>query len=300
MTAVVTGAAGFIGRAVVATLLDRGLAAIGIDREPQPPWPGLIRLQADLLANDQAVLGALTSADAVLHLAGCPGVRDEAPDIATRRYRDNVLATALVLAAVPANTPLVVTSSSSVYGGTRDGRSNRETDPLRPRGGYAESKVHVEQLCRSRLEAGGTVAVARPFTVAGEGQRPDMALAMWIEAAHAGLPLRLLGSRERTRDVTDVRHAAQALVALAEREVRGVVNVGTGTGHTLAAMVDAVEAALDTEVSTLVDPAPPVEAADTLADTRRLRRLIGWAPQTDLLDVVRRQVAATASYAAAP
>lgn len=300
MTAVVTGAAGFIGRAVVATLLDRGLAVIGIDRKPQPPRPGLARLQADLLANDQAVLGALTSADAVLHLAGWPGVRDEAPDVATRRYRDNVLATALVLAAVPASTPLVVTSSSSVYGGTRDGRPNRETDPLRPRGGYAESKVLVEQLCQSRLEAGGTVAVARPFTVAGEGQRSDMALAMWIEAARAGLPLRLLGSRERTRDVTDVQHAAQALVALAEREVHGVVNIGTGMGHTLAAMIDAVEASLDTEVSTFVDPAPPVEAADTLADTRRLRRLIGWAPQTDLLDVVRRQVAATVPFAAAP
>lgn len=291
MAVVVTGAAGFIGRALVRTLLDDDMRVVGIDRRPQSPEPGFNPLTADLLTPDELVRAALESADAVFHLAGCPGVRDEAPDVGLRRRRDNPGAAAAVLAAVPRRTPLVVTSSSSVYGGSAGGRPSAETDALRPRGGYARSKVLVENACRRRLRAGGTVTIARPFTVAGEGQRPDMALARWVAAARKGRPLRVLGSPDRTRDVTDVRHVARALVACAERDVRGPVNIGTGTGHTLAAMISAVAEVVGTEVETIVEQAATPEPPATLADTTRLRRRTGLLPATDLHDVVARQVA---------
>lgn len=292
MTAVVTGAAGFIGRTLVRQLLAIGEPVIGIDRVAQAPGPGLTVLTAELCDRDELVTAAVAGADAVFHLAGCPGVRDPRPGIDTLRHRDNVLAATAVLAAVPAGTPLVVTSSSSVYGGARFGRASRERDRLRPRGGYARSKVTVERLCRQRIAAGGRIVIARPFTVAGEGQRPDMALARWIAAARSGQPLRLLGSPLRTRDVTDVRQLVRALVALAGSFAQGAVNVGTGHGHSLARMVTAVAEALQVEVRTQVVPAGPAEVPDTRADTTRLRRLIGWAPETDLDRLVARQVAA--------
>ena len=300
MTAVVTGAAGFIGRTLVSALRSAGERVIGIDREPQAAQPGVHAITADLLGGDPAVLAALAEADAVFHLAGCPGVRDETPGIAVRRYRDNVLATAFVTAAVPLRTPLVVTSSSSVYGGARHGKPSRERDRLHPRGGYAESKLLVERMCESRVEAGGIATVVRPFTVAGEGQRPDMALARWIAAARVGRALVVFGSRNRSRDITDVRHVADALIALAARGHRGAVNVGTGTGHTLAALVAAIAEALDRDVEMVVGPAQPAEVADTRADNRLLRRLIGWTPETDLLALVRRQIAATVTPIAEP
>jgi nucleoside-diphosphate-sugar epimerase len=300
VTAVVTGAAGFLGRTLVSALSTAGERVIGIDREPQAAQPRVHMITADLLGGDPAVLAALADADAVFHLAGCPGVRDETPGIAVRRYRDNVLATAFVTAAVPRRTPLVVTSSSSVYGGARHGRPSREGDRLRPQGGYAESKLLVERICDSRIEAGGMATVVRPFTVAGEGQRPDMALARWIAAARAGQALVVFGSRSRSRDVTDVRQVADALIALAARGHRGPVNVGTGTGHSLAAMVTAIGEALDLDVETVAGQVQPAEVADTRADTRLLRRLIGWAPETDLLALVRRQIAATVAPTAMP
>ncbi|MFE3452264.1 NAD-dependent epimerase/dehydratase family protein [Nonomuraea sp. NPDC059194] len=292
MTVVVTGSAGFIGRALTATLLAAGRTVIGVDRVPQPPRPGLTVLTADLLDDDELVRAALEAADAVYHLAGCPGVRDDSPGIAWRRHRDNVLAGARVLAAVPRRVPVVVASSSSVYGGARHGRPSAETDRLRPLGGYARSKARLEALC-----AGRQATIVRPFTVAGEGQRADMALAVWLEAALAGRPLRVLGSLERTRDVTDVRQAARALVDL--MGTRGVVNLGTGRGHSLRSMAAAVAAVTGTEVRLAVEAAPRAEPGDSLADTRRLRSLIGWTPETDLLDVVRRQHAASGVLAGA-
>ena len=292
MSAVVTGAAGFIGRELVRQLLAAGESVVGIDRIAQSPCPGLTALTADLCDRDERVAAALTGADAVFHLAGCPGVRDPRPAIDTLRQRDNVLAAATVLAAVPGGTPLVVTSSSSVYGGARFGRSSREGDRLRPRGGYARSKVAVERLCRRRMAVGGRIVIARPFTVAGEGQRADMALAGWIAAARADQALRLLGSPARTRDVTDVRQVASALIALAGTVTQGPVNVGTGHGHSLAQMVAAVAKAVRVEIRIQVVPAGPAEVPDTRADTTRLRRLIGWVPETDLDRLVARQVAA--------
>lgn len=290
MTAVVTGAAGFIGRMLVRELAEHE-AVVGVDRLPQDRVPGVVALTADLLDNDEAVRDALAGADVVYHLAGCPDVRDLRPDVGQWRYRDNVLATAAVLAAVPPRTPLLVTSSSSVYGGTRPGRPSRESNRLRPRGGYARSKALLEHVCQGRRHAGGEVLVVRPFTVAGEGQRPGMALSRWIEAARAGRPLRLLGSPDRSRDLSDVRQAVAALRDLVASGASGTVNLGTGVARTLAEIVRAVERVLDVEVRTDVVAAARVEVAHTLADTRLLRRMIGWVPGTDLDDLVARQAA---------
>lgn len=293
---VVTGAAGFLGRSLVELLLARGERVVGIDRRPVPSVPGLTGTIADLAEPDEWVREALTGADRVFHLAALPGVRDRLPESA--RHHDNVRATEQVLAAVPARTPLVFTSSSSVYGGSRARRPSGEQDPLRPRGSYARSKVAAEQRCRARSDAGGRIVIARPFTVAGPHQRPDMALARWIDDAAYGRPVRVFGSPDRTRDVTDVAQVARALIALADREWHGTVNVGTGTGHTLAELVSAVAAALDREIRTELLPAHADEVPDTLADPTRLRSLIGWAPRSDLPALVARQVAATPAPAA--
>jgi nucleoside-diphosphate-sugar epimerase len=291
VTVVVTGSGGFIGRHLVNALIGSGTTVVGIDRRSPS---GTVPLAVDLLDLDSVAEDALRQADAVFHLAGLPGVRETGPDVETRRIRDNVLATKRVLELVPPGTPLVVTSSSSIYGGSADGRPCREDDAPRPRGGYAESKLEMERLCAGRLADGGAVTVCRLFTVAGPGQRPDMALASWIRAVLTGSPVPIFGSPERSRDLLDVRDAVTALRALAERDARETVNIGTGVGHTLREMVTAIGRALGAEPETDITPAALVDPAATLADVSRLRRLTGLRPRTDLNDLVERQVAEVA------
>jgi len=283
---VVTGAAGFVGGAVVRYLRSSGERVAAIDRRPVSRRPRIVPLQADLCEEDPDVLATLRAADAVIHLAGCPGVRDRLPDVESRRQRDNVDAVSAVLAATPAQVPVVVASSSSVYGGARFRRASREDDPCQPLGGYAASKVRAEMVCRDRLDAGAPVVIARPFTVVGEGQRPDMALSRWVDAVLHGRPLRILGGLDRTRDFTDVREVARALTALLGSA--GVVNVGSGRPRTLRDAVATVGAVLGVEPLVTVEPAAPEEVPDTWADTRRLAALTGRVPQTDLVDAVSR------------
>ncbi len=297
MTAVVTGSAGFVGRMLVSALAERG-PVIGIDRLPQPPQPGVTAVEADLLDRHPDVAAALADATVVHHLAGCPDVRDARPDVELCRHRDNVLATAAVLDAAGPRTALLVASSSSVYGGSRGGRASAERDRLRPRGGYARSKVLVEKLCGDR------VTVVRPFTIAGEGQRPGMALSRWIDAARRGDPLPVFGSLHRTRDITDVRDAVRALVELGELAAAGrrigTVNIGTGTPVTLGEMVAAIGRVLGVPVRPLVTAADAVEVPHTLADVTRLRRLLGWTPRSDVDAIVARQLAYGAPELLAP
>jgi nucleoside-diphosphate-sugar epimerase len=292
VVAVVTGGAGFIGRILVQELARCG-PVVAIDRRAMAQDDGVTAITADLLDHTPQVRGALAAAEVVYHLAGCPDVRDPRPDAEQLRYRDNVLATAAVLSAVPHDTPLVVTSSSSVYGGTAAGTPSTETDSLRPHGGYARSKLLVEQLCEGRLQSGGLVCVARPFTVAGEGQRPGMAVSRWITAVHAGRPLALYGNPRRSRDITDVRDAARALTSLGAAGARGLVNIGTSVGHTIERIATAVCDVLGVPPHFVIEPGHPAEVEHTLADTTRLRALIGWVPQTDLEALVARQVEAS-------
>jgi nucleoside-diphosphate-sugar epimerase len=294
VTVVVTGSSGFIGSHLCASLRALGTPTVGVDRVPSTAGD---TIQTDLADPTDEALDALRGADAVWHLAARPGIRDRRPDIAWLRHRDNVVAASNVLAAVPPDTPLVVTSSSSVYGGSRHGgidRACRESDRLRPTGGYARSKVAMERLCALRAANGGRVAVARPFTVAGEGQRSDMAIATWIESVRAGRAVTILGSPERTRDVTDVRDVVRALIVMAEKNVSGAVNLGSGHANTLADMVCAVSQALALPALIDVVPANTEEVSATRADTTRCAELLGIKFATDLRALVGRQVAATA------
>lgn len=295
MAVVVTGAAGFVGSAVVRCLLEQGRSVVALDRRPQrAPTPGVRPLMADLTDPHPVIAAAvgraLASAEAVVHLAGCPGVRDRAPDVAARRQRDNVAATDRVLAAVGPGTPVAVATSSAVYGGAHAVPSS-EDQPLRPRGGYARSKAAAEEVCHRWLRRGHPVVVVRPFTVVGEGQRPDMALHRWITAALQGRPLRVYGSPARSRDFTDVRDVARALVELTDLGVRGPVNVGTGVPHTLGQMLTAVAAVTGTAPRLQLEPAGREDVPATWADPTRLERLLGWRPRTDLPDVVARVAA---------
>jgi len=289
--AVVTGSAGFIGSHLVHALAERGASVVGIDRRAGD-------LQVDLTSTDVEdvllVNEALAGADVVFHLAGLPGVRGGGGDLDARRQRDNVAAGARVLNSTPAATPVVVTSSSSVYGGADADawgwfRPSEEGDRLRPRGGYARSKVALERLCARRAAEGGVVAVARPFTVAGEGQRPDMAVSRWLTAAAAGRPLEVYGGLDRFRDVTDVRDVVRGLIALAQHGRSVTVNLGTGRPVALGEVVEAVAAAAGRPVTVALGPAGAEEVPATRACVRRCEDVLGFVPETDLPDLVQRQ-----------
>ena len=237
--------------------------------------------------------------DIVFHLAARPGVRGKGPGLQRRRVRDNIIATQNLLSVTPHATPVVATSSSSVYGGSPNGAPSREDDPLLPRGDYARSKVEMERLCAMHRSRGGIVAVVRPFTVAGEGQRPDMAFSMWEEAVRTGRPVELFGSEDRSRDITDVRDVIEGLIRAGARQVNETVNLGSGVTHRLIDLAQVVIEVSGRDTGVVIRPGSSDEVDVTIADTSRCSTLLGFVPKTDIRALIARQIDAAAAMALA-
>lgn len=295
MKALVTGSAGFIGSHLVDALTARGYRVTGVDRQPGFHGPAYRHVSLDLAEDPTTtrLADVVDGADVVFHLAARPGVRGGGPAIEEMRRRDNVLATRHLLSVVPPSTPMVATSSSSVYGGCRVGTGSREDDPLQPLGGYARSKVAMERVCEDRRASGGVIGVVRPFTVAGEGQRHDMAFSIWLDAIRRGEPIRIFGSEERSRDITDIRHAVEGLIRAGERGINETVNIGTGVSHRLVDMARALIDVAGFDADLVRQPATADEVPVTRADTTRCRRLLGFVPEIDLHSLLARQLQAS-------
>ena len=232
---VVTGAAGFLGRALVAALAagepgasaSTGAASAGArrrhlvaDRRPARP-----RRAASTRPCARPTPSSIWPA--------APACGTRAPMSRRRRHRDNVPATAPCSPPCRRARPLVVASSSSVYGGAGRPAVRERRPAARRAAGTPAARRRVEALCARRAAAGGRVTVRR-------GRSPSPARASgrtWRcpldRRGRAGRPLPVLGSPARTRDVTDVRDvAARAGRARRPAAPAGPVNIGTGRPRT--------------------------------------------------------------------
>lgn len=297
----VTGAAGFIGSHLVERLLAEGREVVGVDsftgyysRERKErnlaaamEEPDFELVEEDLLA--LALDEALLDVDAVLHLAGEPGVRRSWGKNFGRYMERNVLTTQRLLEAVSGrNARFVYVSSSSVYGGDGGGPV-AEDHPRYPASPYGMSKLAAEEVVELyRRESGVPATVLRYFTVYGPRQRPEMALARFLFAARRGRLVEVFGDGEQTRDMTYVLDAVEATVAALEA-APGTYNVGGGTRATVNEMLDAVRRATGTDVEVRHGPRAAGDVRSTWADSRRAARELGYTPRTGLEDGIAAQ-----------
>ncbi|MDP8940593.1 MAG: GDP-mannose 4,6-dehydratase [Actinomycetota bacterium] len=297
----VTGAAGFIGSHLVERLLAEDREVVGVDSftgyySRERKERNLATVVGDpcfeLVEGDLLTLGLeelLSGMEAVLHLAGEPGVRRSWGGNFQRYVERNVLTTQRLLEAVSgSDIRFVYVSSSSVYGGNVGGPA-AEDDPRQPASPYGMSKLAAEELVALYgRERGVPATVLRYFTVYGPRQRPEMALAHFLFAARKGRPVEVFGDGEQTRDMTYVMDAVEA-TAVALEAAPGVYNVGGGTRATVNDMLDVVRQVTGTEVEVRYGPAAAGDVRSTWADSRRAARELGYAPRTGLEEGIAAQ-----------
>ncbi|GMU78924.1 MAG: putative oxidoreductase [Acidimicrobiia bacterium] len=171
----VTGASGFVGRAVAARLRAVGTEVVGIDRA------GADGVLAGDLRVEGAWQGAVAACDAVVHTAALVS------QTASRRdaWVANVVATRRVLDAVAPGKRVVHLSSAAIYSPHRPAQVD-ESFPVRPTGrSYGDTKIASEQVVLQAHAAGEVDAVIlRPGDVYGTGSRPWTEVP--IEALRAG------------------------------------------------------------------------------------------------------------------
>ena len=300
---VVTGVAGFIGSRLASRLAQEGWEVIGIDgfTDSYDPVEKVMRAARMVRTSGiSLVVGDLVSlnlaevfegAEVVFHLAGRAGVRASFTGFDQYQH-DNIEATRTVLAAARSAgvRRVVFASSSSVYGdGVTPFREDAELAPISP---YGQTKLVAEGLCLAAAGDGLETVALRYFTVYGPGQRPDMGLRIFAEAALSGRPITLLGDGSQRRDFTYVCDIVTATVAAADAPVSGLaINVGGGSDISLTEVLDLLRGFVGSDLDIVIEPFARGDVRVTSADLTRARTLLGFRAQVPFAAGFEREVA---------
>jgi UDP-glucuronate 4-epimerase len=316
MRILVTGAAGFIGAALVQRLLEDGHALLGFDSLNDYYDPALkqARIQRLLpnpafsfrrgLLEDREALDAAFADFApqrVVNLAAQAGVRYSLEN--PRAYVDaNIVGFLNVLEACRQHAVehLVYASSSSVYGANRKLPFAVEDSVDHPVSLYAASKKANELMAHTYSHLYGLPTTGlRFFTVYGPWGRPDMAYFSMTRKILSGEPIDLFNHGHHSRDFTYIDDIVEGVARVLDRVAEAdpafdplrpsparssapyrVYNIGNQHPVALAQFIAVLEDALGRRAERRLLPMQPGDVLDTEADVAALVRDTGYAPRT--------------------
>jgi UDP-glucose 4-epimerase len=312
--ALVTGGAGFIGSHMVRTLLDAGHEVVVLD-DLSTGHRDAVAPEAKLVVGDVRDAGvaktALAGVDAVLHFAAKIEVGESVA--APRKYFQGNLVSSLALleAVLDAGVGTFVLSSTAAVYGMPDEVPIDESHRTVPVNPYGETKLAIERALDAYGKAYGlrwaalryfNAAGAHPDAGLGERHDPESHLIPIVLQVAAGKrkALSIYGTSWPTpdgtcvRDYIHVRDLCDAHLRALEYLGRdgggesGAFNLGTGRGHSVREVVDAVRRVTGREVPTVDAPVRAGDPAVLVAKVDRAAEVLGWrASRPDLDGMVR-------------
>lgn len=309
MRVLVTGASGFVGRALCPAVAAAGHEVIAGVREGAASPDGHTHRALVDLAGEQPLDAAVAGIDAVVHLAARAHVMRETADDPLALYRrTNVDGTRrLAEAAARAGARrFVLMSSVKVNGERTSARRFTENDPPAPGDAYGISKREAEETLAAVARGSGMSAVAlRAPLVYGPGVRANF-LAL-LRLCDSAWPLPFGGVTGNRRSLIGVANLADAIcAALDHPAASGVYLVSDGEDLSTAELVRRLRAALGRPARLVPVPARLLETSLRLvgkgalanrlcgslaADTGRIARELGWRPPVSIDDGLAATVA---------
>ena len=304
----VTGGAGYIGSHIAKALRAAGFEPVVFDNlslghRHAVRWGPLV--EADLL--DRAALDAVFgqyNIGAVIHAAGSAYV-GESVENPQKYFRNNISGSLSLLDSMVEHgvKHLVFSSSCTTYG-LPQRLPIDETHPQSALSPYGETKLMVERILHWYRGAYGLRSMAlRYFNAAGadpdgeigEEHDPETHLIpLVIRAALSGKPITIFGDDYPTPDGTAIRDYIH-VTDLADAHVRAVrylldggtsvaLNLGTGRGHSIREVIDAVERVSGRQVPSTMAARREGDAPAMVADASRAGVELGWRPAFSDLD----------------
>ncbi len=302
MRVLVTGGAGFVGAQLVRRLLQAGHAVSMLDdfSTGRRSLPQGIRVIEGDVRDKATVRSAIHDQEAVFHLAAVVGV----PHAIHRQWDSlttNMLGTVEILQAIEGrDIPLLLCSSSAVYGKTPRVPVGEEDDVVLgnthlPSWTYSYAKLVEELLARSAArERGIGVKIVRLFNVIGPGQtgRYGMVVPRFVARALVGHPLPVYGDGRQTRTFTDVHDAIAGILLVWERGAWGdVYNVGGQEEITILGLAERIISLTASRSTIQLLPYRSVFGDDFEETQRRVPaidrvRALGYQPRISLDETI--------------
>ncbi len=305
----VTGAAGFIGARVTEMLVGQGHSVTGIDNlndayDVRMKEYRLRKLKAlpgyEFLREDISDRGLFSGRDprldrdfsAVVNLAARAGVRAsvENPWVF---YETNVNGTLNLLEfcrqrGIP---KFLLASTSSIYGAEAPLPTPETADSDHPLQPYATSKKAAEVLGYSyHFLHGVDVSVVRYFTVYGPAGRPEMSMFRFAKWISEGEPVQLYGDGEQSRGFTFVDDIARGTIAALAPVGYEIFNLGGHEVITMNGLIAMLEELTGKKAIIERLPPNPADMLTSWADVSKARQALGWVPQVELREGVRKVV----------
>ncbi len=275
--ALVTGATGFVGRALAARLLAEGWAVSALVRDPARLPDGVEGIAGDLARPETLTVDR--DYDALFHLAA----QLPAPDADFRTC--NVEATqALLSAAGRAGVArFVYMSSISVIGAPIETPVG-EDHPIAPNNPYSDSKLAAEQACVAAYEGGQSAVSLRLTSPYGPGMAKGTVLPIFVGRALRGEPLTWHGAGSRAQDFVHVDDVAAGCIAAAEATAPGpLYNLASGNATTMRSLAETI--AVQTGASATASGQPdPQDGVRWDISIDRARDELGYAPRVAFAD----------------
>lgn len=300
----VTGAAGFIGRSIAASLLERGELVRGLDSFITGRRSNLTGLEAmefieGDLTDPATAARACAGMDVVFHEAALASVpRSVADPVTTNEQCVNGTLNLLVAARDSGVRRIVYAGSSSVYGDSPTLPKNEKMAP-NPISPYAVAKLAAEHYMQSFYRVYGLETVTlRYFNVFGPYQDPTShysgVLAILCRKMLAGEQPTIYGDGEQSRDFTfiaNVVHANLLAASAPAEKVAGVMmNAATGSRIKLNEAFAVLQELTGYKGKPAYGPPRKGDIRDSLADISLAKELIGYEPQVDFAEGLRRTV----------
>jgi len=301
MRYVVTGGAGFIGSNTVDELVRRGHSVVVLDDLSSGKEENLAESRNKIsfikgsITDLEAVRKAMPEADYVLHLAARTSVPRSIKDpLETNRTNVDGTLNVLVAARDAKVKRVVFAASSSAYGETPTlpKVETMEPEPISP---YGVTKYVGELYAQTFGRVYGLENVSlRYFNIFGPRQDPASpysgVLAKFCTAFLEETQPVIFGDGEQTRDFTYVDNAVSAnLLACEAPNVSGkVFNIGVGGRFSLNQTVELLRSISGTQLEVKYDPPRDGDIRDSQADITQARELLGYDPQVEFEQGLRR------------
>ena len=303
-TFLVTGGAGFIGSHIAATLVERGGDRVRVLDNLSTGFEANMagfRDRIEFIKGDvtdaKIVARAVEGVDCVFHEAALASV-----PASVERPLDShaACATGVVTvldAARRAGVRRVVYAASSAAYGDQPTSSKRESDLPAPLSPYAAAKAAGELYCQAFWATFGLETVAiRYFNVFGPRQDPNSqysaVIPLFITAMLAGRQPVIYGDGWQSRDFSFVANVVHAnLLAADAPDVAGrTINAADGRSIDLLRLMELLNRLLDTNVKPQFAPPRVGDVRESQADITLARKLLGYEPQVDFADGLRRSI----------
>lgn len=254
-TLLITGAAGFTGRHLIAAANTKGYRCIAVAQHEGSEVKGAhSTVVADLLdpaALEQAI--ARAAPDYIVHLAAISFV---AHGNTFEIYQVNQLGTINLLDAIQKRAPrikkILIASSANIYGNTTELPITEATPPAAVNH-YGMSKVTMELA--TKLYANLPVVMSRPFNYTGCGQSPNFLIPKIVNAFKAGKKDIELGNLDVSRDFSDVRDVVAAYLRLLETDSTApAYNICSGTATSLLSVIETLNGLAGYEIKVSINP----------------------------------------------